>query len=346
MAAFDLHALTAQLDQIRGGGARHVLTSADGSLLQIFCPSAIGFSIERWEELCVELISSTNQIEGTYGAMVPPNAIHMSAQSTLKRLFRRQKVAAKVALDALTSDRIGSWARMGALIDRAARTTPHYLPTLALLTNEGYQVAVEFRPWCDGDLYDETITNPSPPEVGGVQIVQVMRDISSAVSALRADEVLGRYNFDLKPQNCLFNINPETGEAQGFLSDAFAEEERVTAVTMGRVEPIYKYTAPEMGSGEPYDLGATDVFAQAVILNAALSCQQAYPGMRAESVPTEVRRGVRPALFRDVPSKVGGLSPEQEGMLVQLLEVSWHADPALRPTPGQFCEALGSILSA
>jgi len=333
-------------DPTRDGNPSVVLTTPDGGRMQIFCAMPMVEGI-AWEEFCMDLINySTDTIEGTYGAVVPPRAIHPDVRRTLELLFPGKRMAIKIAIGTLTQHRIRDWAATGDLNARASTITKRYLRTHFLGTHVKYLMAVELRRWCDHTFYDMFIF-ATPPSVEGGQLVQAMAHIGEAVSAILADDVLGRHTFDLEPQNCMFDIDPKTRKASGYVSDLFAAEDRATTIAMGlgRARHNYKYLAPETVHAE-YDRGAANVFAMALILNVALSRKQAYPGMAERDVTMGVRQGLRPALFRDVPSKVGGLSSEQERLLVKLLQDSWTSDPATRPTPRQFSERLVAVLRA
>ncbi|CAN4076731.1 unnamed protein product [Withania somnifera] len=137
---------------------------------------------------------------------------------------------------------------------------------------------------------------------------------------------------DLKPSNIFLDDSmhvriADFGHAR-FLND---EEKALTGET-----GTYVYMAPEVIRSEPYD-EKSDVYSFGIILNELLTGE--YPYIQTNFGPSRIalevaENGLRPQL------------PEQnEGLeeLIQLIQLSWHEDVAVRPSFGAITSILTKI---
>ncbi|KAG0454329.1 hypothetical protein HPP92_025633 [Vanilla planifolia] len=150
-------------------------------------------------------------------------------------------------------------------------------------------------------------------------LLRVAVDVSKGMNYLHQSNIIHR---DLKAANLLMDENEIFGVAR-----VKAQSGVMTAET-----GTYRWMAPEVIEHKPYDHKA-DVFSFGIVLWELLTAKLPYEYLTPLQVAIGVvQKGLRPTIPKHTNPK-----------LVELLEMCWHHDPALRPNFSEVLDILHVI---
>ncbi|KAG0454313.1 hypothetical protein HPP92_025617 [Vanilla planifolia] len=155
-------------------------------------------------------------------------------------------------------------------------------------------------------------------------LLRVAVDVSKGMNYLHQSNIIHR---DLKAANLLMDENEVVKVADFGVARVKAQSGVMTAET-----GTYRWMAPEVIEHKPYDHKA-DVFSFGIVLWELLTAKLPYEYLTPlQAAVGVVQKGLRPTIPKHTNPK-----------LVELLEMCWHHDPALRPNFSEVLDILHVI---